>query len=420
MCLEILTITFIEGKTVFLCYTGDMKQKKVIIPVFAFLLSIIILVYILVQRSPTQPTVAFYRVGEQTKAAVFTIIDKKQWTGKKPFRMLELDDTLPLDRQQKTLKKADLLLTYDSPALSRADLHTATLPETALNIMPSAMRRAGISANARYGHAVLLDHAELAWNKAILREAGIEGPATLTELEQAANRLKSRFMWPIVCAGAQDEDLFLLVSALAEAEGGPEGYRTLLDETGDLETLDDLLESPVLTKSLGTLILWREKGYLHPEWLRMTERDVHSFMENRNTTFVFMSLSAHRRVPQRTIERFESSYVPPRTPTTQRSFIAPALLAIRLDRARQYGGIAELHERLTGHSLQRELSAKTGLAPVNASVEANDKQAYDVRLWVAASREPVPMIHQALRGNADTARLAALIRDYLLQAPTGR
>jgi hypothetical protein len=358
-----------------------------------------------------KPVIGFYGIPSGVAAAL-----KAEASGKKPgaWKFVTLDPNVALAAQEKALARVTLLFAYDgAAAASLADRARQPAPPL-LAKLPSALRRAGLSGEVNYGMAVLLDHFEITWNRAFLNGKGLSRPGALSDVVRVAETSRRPGFWPIVCAGAEDATLLQLVGAMAEATEGSGAYWEIVKRAAEGAPLSALLGETRLKPTLDRLVDWRTRGLLHPEWIRMTEADVVSFMENDYSAFAFMTLSAHRRVPQKTIERYDSAYVPFGRQGDNRSFIAPTLLAIRLDKAAANRAVEALCARLADGATQTALTKTTGLAPTNASAEAGDRQANDARLWVASSQGPLPDIGTA--AFADPAKLRAFarsLREYL-------
>ncbi len=104
---------------------------------------------------------------------------------------------------------------------------------------------------------------------------------------------------------------------------------------------------------------------------------------------------------QRVIDRYEATYFPSSDGRSARSLTAPAILAIRPIKKKSQQRFAGLSSFLIQSRSQEELSSRSGLAPANAQCQAPDRQASDVRLWAAASQEPLPDLYHVLYKTAN-------------------
>ena len=120
----------------------------------------------------------------------------------------------------------------------------------------------------------------------------------------------------------------------------------------------------------------------------MTYRDVRSFLQSNLSAAYFMSLSEHRKTSTEIISKYETQFVPSVNKSDRRNFCVPAILAVQLKKNK----VAKHSIEQLASKYQQRLSNKTKLAPVQAKCEVPDHQADDVRFWVAASSEPVPVL----------------------------
>jgi hypothetical protein len=363
---------------------------------------------------PRKPVIAFYRLPEPVVSAIMQEASLPENSGKQGFSFITLDGELPLPEQKKALARADLLFTEDGRAAAELAPRAIPAGDDLLRLMPTAMRFSGRTGETAWGLPLLLDHFELAWNMSMLSASGYTKPETISKLRTEAAGIRKPGVWPIVCAGADDGNLLMLTGALTEALSGADACLAVADSASRGTSFRDLLATTKLGETLDTLISWRKEGLLHPEWFRMTESDVAAFMDDGFACFVLMPLSAHRRVPQKVIERFDSTMFPSDRPANSRSFVAPAVVALRMDRKGADSRAAAFYRKLVEPGTQMSLANRTGLAPVSSTAETRDRQAYDVRLWVASSARPLPDLGTAaFAAPADRAALALNIRNYI-------
>lgn len=271
--------------------------------------------------------------------------------------------------------------------------------------MPTAIRKAGAEDGRQYALPVLLDHYELSWNYSLVRSAE---PRTIAALENAANKLKSQSSWPFMCAGEDDESLLNFIGALTEALGGENAWKSVRQEAENVSPAE-LVRKESLSSVLETLLRWRREGLLHPEWFRMTRSDVEAFMETGTAPFVFMSLSNHRKISQRTVEKYNSVLMPAFSENIPRSLTAPAVLLLSPDKKRVSEETILLISTLLNETTQTKLSEITGLAPVSSTAAAPDRQANEARLWAAASERPLPSFYTDPCIAAGSGNLASLL-----------
>ena len=389
-----------------------MKKKQLILTIAISALTLVILACVVFW--PRTPVIAFYQVPPVVKDAITKVALDPANAGEKRFRIRTLDPAKSLADQIASKPAIDILFTWDGEDAQSIAAKTIAPAEPVRRLMPSAMRQAGQSGEKIYGLPILLDHFEVAYHKRLFAQAGKNEPETLDELNKAARAIKKPTVWPIVCAGAQDEDLMMLVSTVTEAISGPEGRDQVVAAMKKGQTLKELTKTTALGPALKQLIDWRKQGFLHPEWIRMKNNDITSFMENDYAGIVFMPLSTHRTIPVKIIEKFDSITMPSIQKSTNRCFTMPVLLGMLISRKRPNARASDFLYSLVKEEGQKGLGDATGLAPINSTAEAQDRQATDLRFWAAASNHPAPDIARAAFATSDKRNAFATdVRNYL-------
>lgn len=358
------------------------------------------------------PSVASYRVDEplvslmeQTLAAA---------SGRNRYPIKRLDPLLSLKEQQKALKRHSILLTMQGTDPELLSSLSLSVPDEALSLLPSAQRKGAAVDGKPYGLPLLSDNVELAWNKAETIKAGLAFPCTLDDFESAMKRLSTTKVRPLVCEGGSDRALLLFVSALIEARSGRDAYRAVLAKA---QAGEDTLSDESVQGAIALLSRWRKSGMIHPEWFRLSSIEVQDLMEAQLAPLVVMSLSSHRSVPQRVIERYDSSFFPGPLSGTARGFLSPTLIAVPIGLRGSMPQASNLVASLASLPIQKRLSDATGLAPVHAGAEPRDKQASDARLWIAASSGALPSLETAFPTEVDFTAFAAALREAIKTAP---
>jgi len=331
------------------------------------------------------------------------------------FRFMVIGGDKPISARKRDISKADLVFMRDGKAASEVGANAVAPDESVLALMPSAMREAGKSGTRRYGLPILFDHFEIDWNVSLIGGRGLAKPNTLTELVKVSNAIKGKNLWPIVCAGGNDEDLLDFAGALVISESGLDAYEQLVTAASEGKPFAELVKSTALKKSLDTLIDWRKSGIIHPEWFRMKSADVQAFMQMDYSCFFAMSLSSHRLLDHKIAEKVLTIDFPTDRKELDRGILAPAIVAIEPRHGMPGNGAAHrFAATLAQGTAQADISGGSGLAPANSNATAADKQADDARFWVAASRKPFPdPATAALSDPSARAALAAAIRQYL-------
>ena len=369
-----------------------------------------------------KPAIAFYGLRPDVIAELTRL--------KGGFRQIALDPDKPLAAQSKALARCSLVFTDNIASASDEGLVLRWETDArdlgaGRGLMPSAIRRIGTVEGEPNGSAyaipILLDHFELACSIDLLPALGDSREASLERLLKVANGRRSAGHWPIVCAGGNDENILLLVSALAEAKFGAEGRDRIASALRGGESFATALNSTPLRATLDELVAWRKEGIIHPEWFRMTLADVRAFLEAGNCDIAYMTLSDRRTMPSKTMSRFSSLPIPASASVKgPRELAVPAIVAFVPKGNKANPSVMAFLARLVAPEAQGSLSRATGLAPVNSTADTRDIQAYNVRLWAASCARPVSDVaSEAVADPEAAARLARDIRGYIESNGTG-
>ena len=403
-----------------------MKKKNLLVTLI-ILISVILIssgVYLAVQFSKPAIRISYINLPQNLTVA-FTKIAENSKEGKKENIEILVFDTYPTKpKELKRLLKSDLILSKSGsiPEALEAYLEEFNLDYT--STLPSTIRAMGQINKKQKALPLVLDHFELAWNKKLISPFAnpYEAPKSIEEILRIGYLAKENTttpLYPFVCAGGDDESLINLIGVLIEAFFGEKAW---IETTQTAKTIDpkDLLSMPENKAFLATLNIlkeWRQTGFLHPEWFHMTKADVENFMESNLALFVSMSFSDHRKISQKAIERYETSYMPASIAMKEsRSLTIPSYLIMQIKTKKTNQLANTILKEIYTHEGQNILTNATSLAPTTSQAETSDKQASDVRLWAAASNKALPSLASALYKNPeDISSLAKMIRDYLEQ-----
>lgn len=381
-------------------------------------------------KDSKQTKIAFYQLSDSQKKAIVaqtqSLVDGK---GKPlPVTFKELDATIPLSKQVKG--KYDIVF---SPLGMNAEDATALISEkkakkiflqpSVLNGVTSSVRQSALTNNANLVTAIplLLDHNEIDIDRNVLKQTNIKTIRTWQDIETFAFAAKKIVEYPAIFAGG-DTDTFLgIISSLTEAFSGKKAYQdavetirkfvyerdknaeplTSSDYAELVKTLCESEDAP-LHKTAMMLSRWYKSGLLFPEVFHMTKQDVSAFMSNNNAPIVFMTLSQHRDIEHNTIEHYSSIYYPSEFIASQRSLCAPIITAIPLTSKKN---VSTIISSLASLQMQEKLSKDSGLAPVQAQSRVPDRQADDVRYWIAATNAPITPLGDAAFTDAENKNL---------------
>ncbi len=369
---------------------------------------------------PRAPVIAFYRVPDGVRNAIVSEAEESGAFRETDFRTLVLDETRPLAAQTRRHGSIQLLFLEDGRAAALLAERSAAIPNGVGKALPLSFRESARLAGESYAVPLLADHFEIAWPKALFERLSLPPPRTTAAFLDAVKAATGQVRSPLVCAGSDDRQLLFLVSAMVSARYGPDERERLVTALRDGVSFAEALSSTRLRDVLGELVSWRETGALHPEWLKFRERDVQGFMAEEYAAMAFMSLSAHRRVPLKTIVRHESQFFPQESFTAKNELVAPVYVGMALDSGPRDSPARDFLFSLVGPKPQGRIAARSGLAPVALLAETQDRQAEDVRYWIAASARAVPDVATAAYDDPQRITdLAREIRTYLDMNGTG-
>ncbi|HAH61513.1 MAG TPA: hypothetical protein DCL73_05400 [Treponema sp.] len=370
-----------------------------------------------------KPAAAFYGLSESARKAIASELPD--------FTLITYDASKPLAAQLKSGKKADILFTYaGTPVTDAALFAQKNKVGLAPSVLEGMISSAGLTAPRGADGTVLavpllIDNYEIDINRSMMRDAGYASLDSWAELDKFARNMHGKITAPVVMAGGDDRELINITGALCEAlqgkaarnnvaakirESVASGKNTETDFEAVVSDLCASQESPLyMTDRL--LSSWYKDGILYPETFHMKNEDVRAFMENELCAIVFQTLTQHRTVAQQKINNYNSQYYPSSPGAAARNFTSPMIFAVPLRNDRRAGAVITSLAK----DKQEQISRATGLAPVQANSRVPDRQADDVRYWVAASGEPLPALaDDAFGSDADRAAFAQAIRIQIL------
>ena len=275
-------------------------------------------------------------------------------------------------------EKYDMLFTWKGEVTDTLEASSAEIPSKLLDTIPSSLKN-------KKCIPILLDHCELAYNKAVVQNTIENLPLSLPAFYKYLNQAKNQVFSPFFCAGGEDRILAAFVGSLIEASGGVGAYKNLINELRSGTPFEELLNKDLGKTSLASVLdmlkSWPEEGLTHPAWYNGQKNDLIYFAHDNHLGVFFTFLHDHRSIPYETISRYEAFVLPPVSSTTEFGIIAPAISCMLLtDNSNCKRYLAEFFTEET----QIELSNLTKLAPVHLRAQAYDKQADDVRYWAAS------------------------------------
>jgi ABC-type glycerol-3-phosphate transport system substrate-binding protein len=369
-----------------------------------------------------KPVAAFYGLSETETKAVTA-------QAKDDFTFIIYDSTAPLSGQLRSGRKPDVVFLHNglagAEAASSVRNKKAGFDADVLEGMISSSRATVIRNDAGRVLTVplLLDNYEIDINRSLLRQAGFSQLVTWADIDRFAQKIRGKTTAAVVFAGGDDRELINITGALCEAlqgRGSWEKAAARIRETAasgkkaDYDALAEELcgaEDAPFFGAERILSGWYKNNVLYPEIFHMKKEDVKAFMESGLCAVAFLTLSQHRTIEQQAIAGFDSQYYPSSPKATARNFTSPQVTAVMMTGNRK---AASFVKEIAGAS-QEQLSRASGLAPVQANSRVPDRQADDVRYWVAASGDPLPALSDAaFTDDASRAAFAQALRGQMM------
>lgn len=352
----------------------------------------------------SKPVIGFYGIDTSTQKAICSVVENWNKDTKNGFRFKfkTLDSSKTLESQLFVGKKPHLLFTTNGSAVKIATdsaSKKAALASAPLGKMTSSVQAAAISGKNPGTVAalpLLCGHFEISINSTAFRNSGMKAIASWADIEQFLKIQKKNIANPLIFAGKDPEVFLNLLGALTEALDGAEEYQkacTLIEEAKQkkwkaaqlAEELCGSYNAPLYTAA-KKLSDWFSSGFLSRDCFNLTTKDVNAFLQAKLATCVFMPLYVHRSVDQNTIKRFSTIYFPSEASPETRKFTGEIIFAVP---QKKNSLNTRLVQYLSSEAGQEELSRATGLAPVFAQCRTPDRQADDVRYWIAATNTPL-------------------------------
>ncbi len=360
--------------------------------------------------------VGFYGLSDEVIQTLIAWIDERNID----WRPIILDSTKPLDEQIKSPVSYNLLFTSDGKNMDAISPYVRTAKTDNLMVMPVPIRVSVKTGGRLTATPILADHFQLSYNVDVLRQLGATMPTNLIDLESIAqtsllNPTRGSFSAPILCAGADDDDLIMFFSAMLETLHGYENYeiaQLVLEQTiADLKRNEEVLfdtffELPHVYNTLQYISTWENRRLLSSSWLQLSREDVVIAMENKSPVFAFFPFTTYNNLSQGVKNTYATWYMPSGNNRETRYLVAPTVVVMEfsyvkspLQSARQAAKKNELAaslitELVSGLS-QAGLSEGSGLVPLNSTALAPNLPTAETRQIFALSDGIIPDIATA-------------------------
>lgn len=425
-----------------------MKKERNLNKFFAFAIAIaaaILVATILILAIITKRTnVFFYNVPQAQADSIAKIIEQNY---DKKISVTQIDDAIPLSRQQNKLKKADILIAQldgEIQKFAQTQKKIKKFPQEILNGTTMSVQENVPKQNGKINYAPLLHdmyQIDVHWN--YFSESPVKKIEIWQDLEDLGESLKQKINAPMTLPFADDKEFVNIFGQLTEALNSPQEYQKFYDNLNaafykDLEnqkeqtatqnrneknenqtqnyaeTINYLkaeienAESPA-ARTIKTLEKLLENKIIRKQTLAQTLQENLFYVDNQICGIFLTKLSDHRKIDKKVANNYKSAYFPSATITDNRKFCANQYVAIQLKKDKK---LTRLVQDLSD-SLQAELSASTGLAPVQKNCRVPDRQADDARYWLAASKGILNPLSCAVPSKTAQTQVAEILRAQL-------
>ncbi len=390
-----------------------MLNKKSIIFLFVILAACGLVIFALYKEIHDSPVIAFYDVPPKQVSAIQTVLKESLPNIEKNFEWKTIPKEESLSSFLEKNTQTAFVFAYDQIGIFEAQNHFIQAEDSYFQQLPSTFLHNFFNTTEKncYGFPLLINPVIMAYNTALFTQLHLDLPDSFQSFETTLKKLKTDERFPLTCAGGDDTQLFVMISAI-HAMKYPNIHSNIFSTLRESQDLHSL--SPEIKATLNILINWKKQGYIHPEWFRLMQSDISTFMQYGTTGIVFMPLSVNRQIDGEINNRFPAAQLPLPEKLSQKNMPADVLIFARTKESAKMKE-ADTIQKLLSKQTTNELLAKiTGLAPVFSSALTQDTRATSARYWVAASNSVLPNFgNAAAYSNEEKAQLAKNIRTYL-------
>lgn len=410
-----------------------LNLKNIILISSGLFILLLVLGISILALANKKPIAAFYGISEKNVEKISSVLQTTHTrkNKKEAYKIVVLESNISLENALKKVKRPDVLFIYNGKNADFAESYSKkkniAFNKDILNGMSSSVIKSVNSKNEKvYKVPLLIDNYEIDINRSAFNKSKVKEIRVLANVEKFAQQLKKDYVAPIVFAGSDNYEFVNFFGALTESISGIDTLKQATNKLNEF-TNSKNLNYIEFNKAVQEMLLvggeffetaellkkWYKEGLIPSNVYKMNSRDVKSYMEQNLCGVSFITLSEHRTVKQRTIEGFTSVYYPSVSENVERTFSAPIIMAVPYSKNK----IAiDSVKKLASVEYQEKLSVQTGLAPVQKNCSIPDRQADDVRYWVAASETPYEGLAEAAFTSDYTRKLfAETLRMYLQQ-----
>lgn len=359
------------------------KLFYIIIAAILLLLAVLISVITLVS---VKPSVAFYHVDELVQNVLLKELNS---SSTKKYKVIVLDEEIPLSEQTKTVSKANLLIALNDKNVQEFTANSSKVVEP---VVP-----------------VLYDFYLLDLNRKAEKTSAFSKLQDLQDFYFYSSEITGKIP-ALQFAGGDPAEMLNTLGMFYEALHGWTAYEALLEDfynAWKTENLEDYFsyqvsESGSLYEVISLLKKYLDKEIFNRKCLGFNSDDLLFQIDNDQTLNVILKLSDHHRIAQSNTNRFNPELCPAASNSSnKRKYVAAEICAISLKNS---SGNKKALSAMNEH--QAELSTLTGLAPADAGCSTSDALTEEISYWRADSEGTLMPLSGALP-SADAQRIAA-------------
>lgn len=431
----------------------EFNLNKFFVSAIAITLTILVITIFVLTIVTHRTNILFYNIPAAQVNAFTKIIEQNY---NKKINVIQTDDTILLSQQQKKLKNADILIAqFDSEIQKITQTQKIQqFPQEILSGMPMSISQSIPKKNNKIDYISLLYdmyQTDVNWNYFL--QSPIKKIEIWQDLENFGETLKTKINAPMILPFADDKEFINIFGQLMEALTSPQEYQMFYNNLNtafykdvemqkeNLNQIETQPQTNIITylqseiknnlsvipakksqktepktldltaaeKTLQTLKNLLQKQIIRKEILTQNLQENLFYTDNQICGIFFTKLSDHRKIERTVINNYKSAYFPSATITDNRKFCAFKYTAIQLKKDKK---IKQLIQDLSD-TLQTELSTATGLAPVQKNCQVPDRQADDVRYWLAASKGALNPLSCAVPAKKTQTEVADFLRTQL-------
>lgn len=392
-----------KKKFYFVCKYADFPMKEVFMKkslckFFCILSAVLCFSSCSKNSKPkTSIIVSFYNVDSVNKEALKKIMGE---TAEQQKIKISFNDVNQLPSSTKSKIKSDIVITSAGYSLNQIlefkQEKSALSQEITDGLFQSMKDSVVYKDNDIQALPLFFDNIEINIEKAEYKSSKMKGINSWSDIEDFCKIQKKKTDYPVAFAGAEPVLMLDMLGAFAEGLDGYEAYLKAVDvlNSADKQTFDGLdiarkllvASDAPLKNTFAFMNNLFKQGYMNPAATKFINRDVNSFAQARRVNVFFTNLSSHRKMEDKTVERYSSIYVPSKSNASNRHFSANITYAVPMNSNETVQNV--LADMLSVKK-QEELSNATGLAPVLAFCKTPDQQSDDARYWIAATEAPL-------------------------------